>query len=167
MSSWRQLYQRWRGKAEVDAQMLQKQHGLTGVWMIASPVHWEATHNDAMICYAGATLNLSDEASRRLLMMFADFIAEDNIRLHYHDATTWLLQAEGRQAPKALPVSQLLNQSIKPALHALEETPYWLRFMTEAQMFFSAQSSIVNGLWVWGTEPRVSRFKRFLSGLRG
>ncbi len=132
------------------ADFLRDYHGLSGVWLMASPLHWDATHNDAMVRAAGAALFLTHDESRRLFLVFSDFIEVDNMRLHYHDAVTWLLQAEAYPVPDVPPVHELLDHSMRPALQALEPTAFWLRFITESQMFFSAMASTVNGLWVWG-----------------
>ena len=142
------------------ADFLRHYHGLSGVWLMASPLHWEATHNDAMVRAAGAALCLTDDESRRLFLAFSDFIEANNMRLHYHDAVTWLLQAEAYPVPDVPPVHDLLDHSMRPALQALEPTAFWLRFITESQMFFSAMASTVNGLWVWGGKAMQARPER-------
>ena len=34
------------------ADLLRRYHNLDGDWLVLSPVHWQATHNDAMIVAA-------------------------------------------------------------------------------------------------------------------
>ena len=141
--------------------LLQQYHGLSGSWMVASPMHWEATHRDAMVRCVDAALQLDTQESRALCLAFAAFMAEEQMKVYFHDATTWLLQSVHYPAPEGLPPAHvLLNCSMRPALHALEQTPFWLRFLTESQMYFSAQSSTVNGLWVWGGSPLIAPVAR-------
>ena len=144
------------------ADLLRHIYGLSGAWLIASPLQWEATHNDAMIRLGGTGFDLDENESRRLFVLFENFVAEENMRAFYVDATTWLLQAEAEQAPSSAPVHVLQNCSMRPALLALEATPFWLRFITETQMLLSAQASRVNGLWIWGGQGALVPQKRSL-----
>ncbi len=125
------------------AALLAKYHQLPGVWMVLSPIYWEATHNDAMMTQAGA-------ASREIFDAFQIFVAEAGMRLHYHDAYTWLLQCDAEALPETKPLHLVLNQSMRPMLKALETEPFWLRFLTEAQMFLSRSQCKINGVWFWG-----------------
>lgn len=138
--------------------LLRRYHGLDGQWLVASPIFWQATHNDAMIVSSGDELNLSEKESRRWFVALAEFVAADNINLHYHDAHTWLLQYDARPLIFAKPVYKMHHQSMMPALKALDKTLFWQRFITENQMFFSghvlnkARIGLhpINGLWIWG-----------------
>lgn len=132
------------------ADFLKRYYGLPGEWSIASPIHWQATHNDATIRYADSMFKLSDEESRRLFSAFSSFIEQYEMKLYYHDATTWLIQANSHPIATTIPVHLLIDKSMSPALKDLESVPFWLRFITESQMFFSALKSDVNGIWVWG-----------------
>jgi len=132
-----------------------------GAWLIVSPVHWEATHNNAMMVAAGEGLELSDEASKKLYTAFAAFLAEDNIQLHYCNASTWLLLCEREVAPKTQPLYIALQSSMHALLASLKSTPFWLRFMTESQMFLSGQvqgdaAYPINGVWIWPAAQRKS-----------
>jgi len=125
-----------------------------GSWLRVSPVHWEATHNNAMIVAAGEDLNLTDEASRKLCDAFAAFLAEENMQLHYCNAGTWLLLCDTEVPPQTEPLDTALQSSMHRLLITLKKTPFWLRFLTESQMFFSGQPQDdkvmpVNGVWVW------------------
>ncbi len=126
------------------AEILARYHNLSGMWTVLSPVHWEATHNDALMTSGG-------EASRDLFELFQAFVAEEGMQLYYHDASTWLLQCEAHPLPETKPLQQVLNHSMRPLLKALETEPFWLRFLTEAQMFLSQQAAFVNGVWFWGS----------------
>ena len=131
---------------------LRAYHGLSGRWLVASPVFWQATHRDAMIVAGGVTLDITEEASRQLCEAFAEFLLEDNIRLHYHNHYTWLIQTE--EPIDATALNGVLGQSIRPFLEACKSTPFWLRFITESQLFLHThaeqQGIQVNGRWIWG-----------------
>ena len=140
------------------ADLLCKLHGLDGAWLIVSPLHWQATHNDAMIVACDETLQLSDDESRQWFKVLADYLAQDHIKLHYHDAYTWLIQSDERSSLTSKPVSALLQHSQTPHLKALGSNLFWQRFITEAQMLFSSHflnhsrknQYPINGVWVWG-----------------
>lgn len=140
------------------ADLLRVYHGLEGRWLVASPIHWHATHNDAMILASGPELQLSSEESRAWLAAFAAFVSDDNIHLHYHDAHTWLLQCDDKPGIVAKPVHTMHHQSMMHELKTLDDTLFWQRFITENQMFFSAHPLNknrpglypLNGLWIWG-----------------
>ena len=150
------------------ADLLRKLHGLDGTWLVVSPIHWQATHNDAMIVACDSELQLSDDESRQWFTALAEFLAQDHAKLYYHDAYTWLIQLNTRLALEAKPVHALLQQSMTPHLKALDATLFWQRFITENQMFFSEHALnkmrldrySINGIWVWGAgslKPPESR----------
>ena len=140
------------------ADLLRQYHKLDGHWLIISPIHWQATHNDAMIMACDDTLDLSDTESRLWFAALNQFLAQDTVKLHYHDAYTWLIQFETSPSINARPVHQLLQQSMMQHLQAMDSTLFWSRFITENQMFFSEHSLNkaragrypINGVWVWG-----------------
>ena len=142
-----------------------------GAWLVVSPVHWEATHNSAAIVAGGDALNLSEEASRKLYTVFAAFLAEDNMLLHYCSAGTWLLLCEHQEPPQTEALDRVLQCSMHALLASLKSTPYWLRFMTESQMFFSGQTQKdmtypVNGVWVWPAARPKRMWSHFGLGAR-
>ncbi|MDF1645490.1 MAG: hypothetical protein P1U61_00705 [Legionellaceae bacterium] len=124
------------------AELLARYHKLSGVWAVLSPIHWETTHNDALM--------MLGDASRDLFEAFQAFLAEDNMQLYYHDVNTWLLRCDAHPFPKTKPLHAVLQHSMRPLLKALETEPFWLRFLTEAQMFLSRYQQTVNGVWFWG-----------------
>ncbi len=140
------------------ADLLRRYHHLEGEWVIASPIHWQATHNDAMIIASGSQLELSEQESKRWFEAFKEFIASENMHLHYHDAYTWLFQYEDKPQITAKPVHVLQHQSMMPELEMLDKTLFWQRFITESQMFFSGNALNkariglypINGVWLWG-----------------
>ncbi|MFZ4076666.1 MAG: hypothetical protein ACOYKA_01650 [Legionellaceae bacterium] len=143
------------GYVERDAPVgdfLKHVQGFSGRWLVASPLYWQATHNDAMVVAAGPALAITDEASRALCEMYAAFLLEERVVLRYHNRYTWLIQTDESINTTAL--HGLLNRSIRPFLDALKSTPYWLRLITESQLFLHAHAEQkglkVNGLWIWG-----------------
>ena len=139
------------------ADLLRRYHGLEGKWLIASPIHWQATHNDAMIIASGDALDLTEEESYQLFEDFKAFVAADNIALHYHDAHTWLIQCVDKPPINAKPPHTILHHSLMSELKMLDDTHFWQSFITENQMFFSSHplnkercSYPINGLWFWG-----------------
>ena len=140
------------------ADLLRSYYRLDGDWLIASPIHWQATHNDAMITALGSELQLSEIQSRAWFAALAEFVASDISNLYYHDPHTWLLQCDGKPQLTAKPVHTLHHQSMMPELKRLDKTLFWQRFITENQMFFSthplnkARTEVypINGLWLWG-----------------
>lgn len=140
------------------AELLRRYHHLDGHWLVLSPVHWQATHNDAMIVACDEALDLTDEESRDWFAALVEFLEHDNVKLHYHDAYTWLIQFSECPPINARPVHQLLHQSLMQQLQALDASLFWSRFITENQMFFSEHPLNktrtgrypINGVWVWG-----------------
>lgn len=140
------------------ADLLRRYHGLDGEWLVASPIYWQASHNDAMIVACGSALQISEDESMRWFDALADFLKNDPIKLHYHDASTWLIQPNEYIPIQSKPVHALIQQSMMMQLHGLDPTFFWQRFITENQMFFSEhplnQSRTdrypINGLWIWG-----------------
>lgn len=138
--------------------LLRRYHGLDGTWLIASPIHWEATHNDAMIVACGDALELDDQRSRELFSVLETFAKEDHITMHYHNASTWLLQCSNKPVIHAKSPHALLHQSMLTHLTSLDDTRYWQKFITEVQMLFTMNplskrpqmAYPVNGLWIWG-----------------
>lgn len=139
--------------------LLAKQHGFTaGRWLVVSPIHWQATHNDAMITASGAALNLSEASARLMFKEIAAFLAQDGMRLIYHTDDLWLLDCgEAPPVGAARPVNQLLHQSLMPHLTSLGPDGFWQRLMTEIQMLLMSKKEKlalyegeVNGVWFWG-----------------
>lgn len=150
------------------ADLLRRYHGLEGDWLIASPIYWQATHNDAMIMASGSALQLSDQESQGWFAALVDFVQPNKVHMHYHDAHTWLIQVKEHPRITAKPVHMLLHQSMTPQLKALDSTLFWQRFITENQMMFSGHPLNkarmdrypINGLWIWGGGQLQSRSKR-------
>lgn len=139
------------------ANLLKAYHDLAGQWLIASPVHWEATHNDAMLIAAGKTLELSDAESRLWFAEVADFLKADGFTPVYHDAYTWLFKVDDKPPIKSQALETLVHQSLMPIFNGLDDSLFWQRLITELQMYLSAnplnerrQGLALNGLWFWG-----------------
>ncbi|WP_162262383.1 hypothetical protein [Legionella brunensis] len=140
------------------ADLLRLYHGLEGHWLVASPIHWEVTHNDAMIVATNEELALSDEESRAWFLEIAAFLQSNDIESFYHDPYTWLLKIDHKPTISSKSVYAMLHQSLMPALNTLDEKLYWQRLITELQMYLSShplnnnrQNKLaINGLWFWG-----------------
>lgn len=130
-------------------------HKLDGQWIAASPIHWEATHNDAMIVATGEELGLDDNESQRLFHAFAEFVKDDRFHPVYHSKDLWLMRVDGRPPLKSPSPQALLHRSLMPLLADMDETLYWQRLFTEIQMFFNGLDSRVNGLWFWGDKAEA------------
>ncbi|CAM3084691.1 Uncharacterized protein conserved in bacteria [Legionella steigerwaltii] len=134
------------------ADLLRQHHHLEGEWFVLTPVHWEATHNDAMIVTLARNLQFEESESRAWFDLFSEYLAEEETTLFYHDAGTWLLSNNKKYSLNAKPPHHLLHQSLMPELIQLDNTMHWQKFITESQMLFASRpnQSLINGLWVWG-----------------
>jgi hypothetical protein len=166
------------------ADLLRRFHHLEGDFLIVSPIHWEASHNDAMITAYGEHLNLDEKAAYHWFTLLRDWVAAYDMKLFYHDAHTWLLQCDNKPPMLAKSLHDMHHQSMMIALKGLDTTLFWQRLMTEVQMLYSADSlntsrpsCSINGIWIWGkgrlNEPQarpvicgdedLQRLARFLS----
>ena len=145
------------------ADLLRRQHQLDdGDWMLISPMHWEVTHNDAMIVGFADDLGLNDRLARIWFAEMSQFLSQDGFTLVYHDTHHWLMKAPpSNKIPqlKSPNLCQMNHQSLMPVLEALDPTLYWQRLFTELQMFLSThplnaskqQHLSINGMWCWGS----------------
>lgn len=134
------------------AEILKRMNHFEGGWLVMTPVHWQATHNDALITAAGKDTQVDSQSLKSCFEFYSRFIAEDGMTLHYYDEDFWLLCAEDKPKIHAKPVFQLIGQSLMPELAQLDGSLFWQKLITESQMFFATQnmSSGINGIWVWG-----------------
>jgi len=139
------------------ADLLRQYHQLEGEWLVMMPVHWQATHNDAMIIAFGNELALSEEESRALFNQISTFLQEDGLDLYYHDANTWLVNLKDKPSITSKPVWQMQNQSMMSVLATMDKSLYWQRLLTELQMLLNADTTKeqslrlpVNGVWFFG-----------------
>lgn len=150
------------------ADLLRSLHGFEGDWLIASPIHWQATHNDAMLVGTGHELALSEEEGLLWFDVFARCFQGDFGAIHYHDPYTWLIRVDGLPTLHAKPAHLLRHQSLMPELAEMDKTMFWQRVLTECQMLFSQHSlnktrratHSISGLWVWGSgvlHPKTNR----------
>lgn len=154
------------------ADLFRFHHQLEGAWLIASPIHWEATHNDAMIQAIDHTLELTEQESRMLFHDVAPFLQEVGIDAVYHDTTTWLIKSESAPPIETQSVYTMLHQSMMQALNRMDKTLYWQRLITELQMMLSGhvlnaqrpRSLSINGLWFWGAGSfKMDRLNRVIT----
>jgi hypothetical protein len=129
-----------------------------GKWLIVSPIHWQATHNDALITAHSDALSLDEATARRWFDQVAQFLAQDDLTLVYHSPTIWLLNTEGKPALSSPNLAAIHHQSLMPILREWDSTLYWQRLFTELQMFCAShplnnvlnQPVRMNGVWFWG-----------------
>ncbi|WP_133129682.1 hypothetical protein [Legionella yabuuchiae] len=138
--------------------LLARHLNLAGEWLVASPVYWEATHNDALMKACGTELQVSEEESKAWFVAFSDFVRADDFATYYVDKHTWLIRCDSKPPLHSLPVHCALHQSMMPLLRSLDNTMYWQRFLTESQMFLSNNilnknrtNVPINGIWLWGS----------------
>ncbi|MFA6302236.1 MAG: hypothetical protein WC627_03775 [Legionella sp.] len=132
------------------ADVLKAHYKLQGDWAIVSPIHWEASHNDAMIVALA-----QDTPDYKCFTVLKNHLAEEGIALIQYSPEIWLMCIDNKPALAAKPVYQLMHHSMMPELAALDKSMYWQKFITEAQMLFASVSisSPINGVWVWGNTP--------------
>ncbi len=149
------------------ADLLKQVHHLQGQWCVVSPIHWQATHIDAMILAAEDDLQLTGETGRAFFDVFAEFVAPEKINSFYHDPTTWLIQVDNHPPIHARPVGSILHQSLRSEIEKLDATLFWQRFLTEIQMFLSqhplnqlqskSNRLTINGVWIWGNQGLLTK----------
>lgn len=135
------------------ADWLRMCHGLSEQYVVATPIHWQASHNNAMIVACGSQLGLGEDKSHELFERFASFAAEANLRTYYHDANTWLLQCDNKPPLTSPSPYLMVHHPITLHLRAMDDSLYWQRWITELQMLFSspAAEEVMNGVWLWGS----------------
>ncbi|HAT3884513.1 TPA: hypothetical protein JBH76_08060 [Legionella pneumophila] len=133
--------------------LLKSSHNLEGDWVVLTPMHWQASHNDAVIVALDKDLRVTDEEVKYWFDLYSAYLAEEGMPLYFYDKYTWLLRVDDKPPLNAKPIYQVLNKSLMPELSQLDETMYWQKFFTESQMFFSsnARKSLINGVWAWGS----------------
>lgn len=133
-------------------ELLKRINGLSGKWLVMSPICWQATHNDAFIVAVGDELQFSDEDSRQLFDSLSVFLSDE--KLHYHDACHWLINVDEKTSIDSDPPSLMLNQSLMPALKRMDDSLYWQRLFTEIQMYLAQlpeyRDAMINGFWFYG-----------------
>lgn len=145
---------------------LARYHQLDGHWLVASPIHWDASHNNAMITASGDELDLSDGQSRLLFADVAAYLVESGLQLHYHDAHTWLVKRDGLADLDSRSLHAMRHQPMMNALQGMDSSLFWPQLMTELQMLLSAHHSnllrpcTINGLWFYGNAPLGERLPK-------
>jgi hypothetical protein len=138
--------------------LFKKMYNLKGEWIAAIPMHWEATHNDAMILSAGFDLQLKEQEAKAWFIEISSFLAQDGIQMYFHDSHTWLLCRTGKPELFANPPHYVIHQSLMPLLRSMDTTHYWQKILTELQMFLASHPlnqhsgirSTINGVWLYG-----------------
>ncbi|MCX7116514.1 MAG: hypothetical protein NTW94_01130 [Legionellales bacterium] len=150
------------------ADWLRRVHDLEGPCLLVSPISWQASHRDAMIVAYGESLGLSAADADAWFEVFLEFVSFFQMKAVKQDDTHWLLQCAGRPQVITKPVHQLLQQPLMSIIRTMDDTLFWPRFITEAQMFFSSHPvnhargglSPINGIWLWGGGQRAASVKK-------
>lgn len=136
------------------ADLIRQVMQLEGDWVIATPVHWQASHNNAVIAGSGKNLCLTERESYRSFEKWRKFVAEEGMEAQFYDEEVWLLKPNDKPKLYAKPVHSMLQRSLLPELQQLDETLYWQKLITECQMLFASRgvesSQLINGVWFWG-----------------
>lgn len=142
------------------ADLLCAYHRLEGTWLIASPIHWQATHNDALISAGGEELLLSEEEARLWFAAVAEFLQPEGFTAVYHHTTLWLFRLNQQPDLISPSLQAVMHQSMMPILITLDPSLFWQRLLTEVQMVMSQHElnqyrantakPAINGLWFWG-----------------
>lgn len=142
------------------AKLFSTLNGLTGKWVVASPVYCEAGHNDAMVKAYGNALELTDTASRIWLTELSPLLSHQGQSPVFVDAHHWLVPANHLPALCSEPPSVIVHQSLMPLLKAMDDTLLWQKLFTEMQMALGFHplntrlnaQTLINGLWFWGAD---------------
>jgi hypothetical protein len=140
------------------ANLLRSIYKRHGEWFIFTPIHWDVTHNDAMLTAFGKELGLSTTDSEDYMQQIYNFLKEDIEEILFHSPDIWLVKM--RNAPKLYSPApdDSCHHSLFPIISKMDDTHYWQRVFTEIQMFiastqFTASSprkDTCNGVWIWG-----------------
>jgi hypothetical protein len=126
------------------AHLLAQDLGLVnGAWMIASPIYWQATHNDALIT------NYSISLSSQYFAVLQNFLALDMSKLYVHPTGIWIFECSNTPNLVSQNLENVMHQSLYPFLENMPS--FWRKWFTESQMLFSQMKNTqVNGVWPWG-----------------
>ncbi|WP_131783399.1 hypothetical protein [Legionella gresilensis] len=150
--------------------LLRQYYNLEGEWLVASPISWQASHNDAFIVAANNDLELSDEESHAWFKEVEQFLIEENFSMYYHSPNIWLIKVTNKPPLNSQPVHLIMHKSLMPFLEEMDNTFYWQRIFTELQMFLSNHNynqqrlnkPTVNGLWFYGRGQFVLNSKKII-----
>lgn len=134
------------------ADLFSRYYQLEGQWLIASPVQWNASHNNVVITCLDNSASGYEQQLKAHFHQFSEHLISEGMALYYHEPHTWLVSSNHRSLLHAKPLYSVLNKPLMLELLGLDETMHWQKFLTESQMFFNAAnpSSLMNGVWVWG-----------------
>lgn len=129
-----------------------------GAFVVAEPIYWEASHNDAFILSFGDDFGLTEAEAKAFFEALKTFFKADVIEAIYFEKTRWLLEKSNKVIINAKPTKQMVHQSLMPAFNAMDSSMYWQQLMTELQMFLSnhplnekrLDKIPINGLWIYG-----------------
>jgi hypothetical protein len=124
---------------------------------IATPVHVQATHNDAMIISTSDELALNKEENIALYKSLHDFLNKDGFDSFIAGDGSWVFSQQKVKELDALSVFDIKHKSLYPLL---PDSEYWRLLFTEIQMLLHQHTvnekrralglKEVNAIWFWG-----------------
>lgn len=132
--------------------LLAQQLGLPSrKWIVVSPVHSQATHNDAMIIATCQEFEWQS-AMEDYYLNFVKWMAQDGIAVHRFSNSIWLMDATNFPDLNTLSVGEMHHRSLQPYL--MEFPSPWLKWWTEVQMMLHGVRGqgpyAINAVWPWG-----------------
>ncbi|QEA13494.1 phosphoglycerate mutase [Comamonas flocculans] len=124
-----------------------------------SPCHWQIGA-DHVVLLPPEHLGLSAEDGRALVDILAPWLAQDGIRLSYHEPTRWLVQGPPFAGLQCAPLQRVLGRDVRPWLPRGPQATRLQRLHSELQMLLythpwsEARAArglpAVNALWFHG-----------------
>lgn len=133
------------GSTQGIASLFARQLGLSaGTWVLASPICWQATHNDAMLVALAP-----DNVLIGYFEAFNSFLALDGSSAYQISPELWLFDAGFLGESPFFDLDTVMHQSLHNYLVLMPLS--WRRWWTEVQMLFQRlQPQATHGIWPWG-----------------
>jgi hypothetical protein len=149
---WQMNLARTMGSCQGIAELLAKNMNLSeGNWCLASPIFWQATHNDAMV------VGLAEQDSSAYFQAFSKFLVQDQSTAFKISHDLWIFDAHFLGETNVSDLNQVMHQSLNSYIQAMPSR--WRTWWTEIQMLFQTidtpSSYVLNGIWPWGGGPWV------------
>jgi len=140
------------------------------LWCL-DPVYIQIDKEDAVL-QANEELGLTESEARQIIEDLNTHFAQDNIKLHYHSAHRWLLEAELELATTSL--STVLLNPISGYQPTGRDEKKWRNLINEVQMLLYAHpvnqqreehgELPANSVWLWGG-GETYHYEKFTDGL--
>ena len=157
------------GKPQGLAAVIACQHQIEQPSLLLSPVHWQASHNDAMVMAEGDALDLREDEAFAVFESLKNYLAPEGLEMTFHDSYHWLLHAEQLPEIQSITVYDMPGKAMLPILEQLDPALYWSKILTECQMLLAQEpvniqrqgrgAAVINGAWIWGEGERSTAIK--------